>query len=81
MNIIHIGFVEHCFPEFKMQQSIERNCFSGNQTLKKKLEFKANTYEQKQCFSTHKLEMNQFYFKLLARNALPIYHLHFPNNL
>lgn len=39
----HIGFVEHCFPEFKMQQSIERNCSSGSQALKKKSGLKANT--------------------------------------
>lgn len=37
----HIGFGEHYFPEFKMQQSIERNCSSGSQTLKNKFRIKS----------------------------------------
>ena len=50
-----------------MQQSIERNCSSGNQILKKKkksLRLKANTYEQQQKIFFNSHTGNQFYFEL-----------------
>lgn len=71
----HIWFIEHCFPE--MQQSIERNCSSGNQTLKKKLGLKANTCEQKKYFSTYILKIKPILFQTVSKKC-SIYHLHFP---
>lgn len=51
---LHIGFGEHCFPEFKMQQSIERNCSSDNQTLNKKIRIKSKYIETEKFFlSSH----------------------------
>lgn len=47
----HIGFVEHCFLEFKMQQSREKTCSSGNQTLKKKFRIKSKHIRTKKILS------------------------------
>lgn len=77
----HIGFVELSFSEFKMHQSVERNCSSGNHSLKKKIRMKSKYIRTKKSFSSQILKSKPFYFQLLARDVLPIYHLHFPNNL
>lgn len=70
----HTGFVEHCVLEFKMQQSIERNCSSGSQTLKKKekkIGIKSKCMCRKKNFFLNSHTRNQTNFISNYQQAMP----------
>lgn len=65
-----IGFGEHCFPEFKMQQSMERNCSSDNQTLKKKFKIKSKyIWTTTKNLSIHILEIKRILFQIMSKKC------------
>lgn len=68
----HTGFVEYCVLEFKMQQSIERNCSSGSQTLKKKKKIGIKSKymcRKKISSSTHILEIKPILFQTISKQC------------